>query len=99
MLKEMKNFCKGLKLAPNFAANPHSPIGVSERLEPLPLRGSKDLDVLGDLVNFNIVSTKTPPHWGRGRFGCLWRYRKFYHCKYQNPPPNRESEDLDIWEI
>ena len=24
-------------------------------------------------------------HWGKWRFGCFGRFRKFYHCKYQNP--------------
>ena len=26
-----------------------------------------------------------PPHWEKWRFGCLGRFRKNYHCKYQNP--------------
>ena len=57
---------------------------------PSPIRESEDLDVLGDLENFTIASTRTPSLSLTGEsddLDVLQDLEKFYHCKYQNPPP------------
>ena len=69
---------------------------------PPPTGESKDLDVMGYLENFTIASIRAPPPQRKWKFGCFGRFRKFYHCKYQNPfsstTGNFISEHVWIWE-
>ena len=66
--------------------------------EPSPPLGKVKIWMFWEIRNFAIASTRTTPlHWGKSRFGCVGRFRKFYHCKYQNSPSIGESKDLDVF--